>query len=71
MKNEIIKVLYKEKPTALFKEKINDNNIYITTTSIGEVLFTIPDHEMINEDGKKIIAEVVEAQLLIRWISSF
>lgn len=67
-RNEVKKVLYKEKPVALFQNQENGNNLYKTKTSIGEVGFSIPEKEMVNEDGKRIIGNEVEAQLLIRWI---
>jgi len=73
--NEIKKALYKEKPIA----KMTDDgktgirgataitgSIYMAKTSIGNVRFFVPHHE-IDSDLLKL---EMPAQLLIRWIDS-
>lgn len=68
--NEIKKVLYKEKPTALLygeegSPASNDYTfIYFTVMSIGEVTFRVPVSEM----GEKVFGAELPAQLLIRWM---
>lgn len=71
-KEEIKKVLYKEKPLAVEIEtisgggEVSDSGIasYKTETSLGKVSFKIPYSEM----GVERFEEEVPAQLLIRWL---
>lgn len=73
--NEIKKVLYKEKPTAQMTDDGKTGirgataitgSIYMARTSIGNVRFFVPHHE-IDSDLLKL---EMPAQLLIRWIDS-
>ena len=71
-KEEIKKVLYKEKPLAVEVEtisgggEISDNGIttYETQTSLGKIVFKVPYSEM----GEERFEEQLPAQLLIRWL---
>lgn len=63
-KNEIKKILYKEKPIANRIAKVDGGYIYSTETSIGEVKFIIPYKEM----GMTPFDQEMSAQLLIRWL---
>lgn len=67
-KNEIKKVLYKEKPAAIkyFHDVTMKGSIhsYKAETSIGLVKFEVPEKDM----GQKIFNNEEPAQLLIRWI---
>lgn len=67
-RNEYRKVLYKEKPIALFIKKENDIHTYMTSTSLGKVFFDIPDDEMLGDNGERLFHEETDAQLLGRWI---
>lgn len=71
--NEIKKALYKEKPIA--KEIDNGRSgirgssaitmsRYRAKTSLGDIDFCVPHHEM----GEKNFEKEIPAQLLIRWI---
>lgn len=63
-KEEIKKVLYKEKPMAEKLYGEDNNDIYVCDTSIGRVLFCIPITESATFNRKE------PAQLLIRWIAN-
>ncbi len=80
MKNEIKKLLYKEKPIAdmasnhCFPDidiKPNERGItYASEISTGVVWFFIPEDECYYE-GKLIFEKTMEAKELIRWITDF
>jgi len=78
MKNEIKKLLYKEKPIAdmagnhCFPDiEPNERGItYASTISTGVVYFFIPEDECYYE-GKLIFEKTMEAKELIRWITDF
>ena len=63
-----LKVLYKEKPTALWVGTLVGSNekikIYDTNTSLGLFSFHVPISEM----GEKEFENEIPAQLLIRWL---
>lgn len=65
-KNEIKKILYKEKPWAkrYAKKFTKDVWLYECETSIGRITFNIPVDDM----GEKIFDDEIPAQLLIRWL---
>lgn len=67
-KNEIKKLLYKNKPIATLRLEDNDRSIYAAEIGNQEFVFSIPKEELYNEDGKKIFADIMESQLLIRWL---
>jgi len=64
-KNEIKKVLYKEKPTAV-KTGVTATEplkvTYLAATSLGQHMFLIPQEEALE------FADELPAQLLIRWL---
>lgn len=66
-KNEIKKVLYKEKPIAYMIINTPDVATYIANTSIGAIHFKIPKSDAIGANLK----ENMEGQFLIRWINNF
>jgi hypothetical protein len=66
--NEIKKILYKENPSAIMIEKNAEGLKYKTTTSIGDIEFTIPIEECYYEN-KFIFDETMPAKELIRWIN--
>lgn len=61
-KNEIKKLLYKEKPMAQFMESVNGFQWYTADLSVGTVAFKIPTEEAGTFSGQE------PAQLLIRWL---
>lgn len=67
-RNVIRKVLYKEKPIALYIKTENDVHTYMTSTSIGKVFFDIPDEEIRGDNGERLFDSETDAYLLGRWI---
>ena len=71
-KNEIKKALYKQKPMAL--KGYNEGNAVVYSTEIEidgseeEVIFKIPNEELLDADGNHIFGDEEPAQLLIRWL---
>lgn len=64
-RNEIKKVLYKEKPIAVkYAQPQNKSFAYKTQTSLGEILFDVPISDM----GESLFDWEMPAQLLIRWM---
>ncbi len=65
-KNNIKKVLYKEKPiaTVLLHTMKTDSYEYVAKTSIGVVNFKVPKKEM----GEVEFKTHEPSQLLIRWL---
>lgn len=64
MSNEIKKVLYKEKPTAYFKQIEKSIITYHCNTSLGDVYFEVPFSDI----GDVPFKLTMEAQLLICWL---
>lgn len=64
-KNEIKKILYKEKPTAYCTSFSEGVKKYSAETSTGMVKFEVPVSDM----GNNIFSDEESAQLLIRWIT--
>lgn len=65
-KNEIKKILYKEKPEAvnITKDMGAEVITYRCITSAGKSYFEVPVSEM----GENVFANIMPAQLLIRWL---
>lgn len=64
MKNELKKLIYKEKPVAYFKMIRLENAYYKSMTSLGEVNFAIPVSDM----GDADFLPEMDAKLLLRWL---
>lgn len=65
-KNQIKKELYKQKPKASLKGFRNEHYCFQCVLDDGSILnFEVPE-----EEGKKFNS-IMEAQLLIRWLSSW
>lgn len=69
-RNEVKKLLYKEKPTATLV-KIKDG-FFVYTAAIKSnrqtVDFKVPVDETVNTEGETIFGDTEPAQLLIRWL---
>lgn len=63
-KNEIKKLLYKEKPTAHFLKVTKDGIYYTTGFGENTITFLVP----ISEIGEVVWEKEISAQLLIRYI---
>ena len=62
-KNEIKKMLYKEKPTAKRFQRLAKSITYVTNLSNGQsITFKVPKEESVDFDKE------IPAQLLIRWM---
>lgn len=64
-RNEIKKMLYREKPMARLVGKDNEKYFYRTNTSTGVLSFVVPISDM----GEKLFQHDIEAQFLIRWLN--
>lgn len=66
-RNQLKKILYKEKPVAYLREFVEDENngyyTYLAETTVGLVEFNIP-----KEDAPENLDGHEKAQLLIRWL---
>lgn len=67
-RNEIVKYLYKNKPIAIYVFTVIEGCVYQTTINNQVISFLIPENERYSDNGKRIITDFAEAQLLIRWL---
>ena len=63
-KNEVKKLLYKEKPIATRTQELDQVCFYEAETTKGKITFEVPYREM----GETEFSSKEPAQLLIRWI---